>query len=362
MTVLRSAAAAPRRAPVPRLRAGLTAAGALLMAGAGLVACSSGPTAQNVAQSYLSDWARRDWPAMRALVDSPPGDFTAVNAAALTDLGAKQASFRPGRLAVSGSTAREPVTERIPVPGVGTIAIATSLRLTSSPGRWLVRWSPATIAPQLTRPGDRLSLEVTWAPRAQITGAGGAPLTTQAAMVMVGVEGQRIKKEAVVRSALLTAGATKQAIDAALTGARAQPAWFQPVMTVSWQRYQQLQPKIYPIPGTVFQTIHERAPVSPGLAYIVGSVGPVTAQQLSALGAPYTAQSIVGQTGLEFTDQKQLAGRPARPSPLSPRPGRPPAPWRPCRRSRARRYRPASTRWCSRTRRTLWPGCARTPP
>ncbi len=280
------------------------------MAGAGLVACSSGPTAQNVAQSYLSDWARRDWPAMRALVDSPPGDFTAVNAAALTDLGAKQASFRPGRLAVSGSTAREPVTERIPVPGVGTIAIATSLRLTSSPGRWLVRWSPATIAPQLTRPGDRLSLEVTWAPRAQITGAGGAPLTTQAAMVMVGVEGQRIKKEAVVRSALLTAGATKQAIDAALTGARAQPAWFQPVMTVSWQRYQQLQPKIYPIPGTVFQTIHERAPVSPGLAYIVGSVGPVTAQQLSALGAPYTAQSIVGQTGLEFTDQKQLAGQP----------------------------------------------------
>jgi cell division protein FtsI/penicillin-binding protein 2 len=43
---------------------------------------------------------------------------------------------------------------------------------------------------------------------------------------------------------------------------------------------------------------------------VAGSVGPVTAQQLQALGPPYNAQSVVGQTGLELAYQKQLAGRP----------------------------------------------------
>jgi len=293
-----------------RAATGLAATASLLFPAAMLAACSSASSPQDVAQSYLTDWVSKNWPGMRALADSTPADFTAENAAALTDLGARTASYRAGRLTVTGSTAKEPVTERIPIAGVGTIAIKTSLRLTDASGRWLVDWSPATIAPQLTKPGDKLSLQVTWPPRAQILGAGGAPLTTQAPMVTVGVEGQRIKKPAVVRAALLAAGATKQAIDSALTGAKSEPTWFEPVFTISWKRYQQLKSAIYPIPGTVFQTIHERAPITPGLDYVVGSVGPVTAQQLHELGAPYTAQSVVGQTGLEVADQKQLAGRP----------------------------------------------------
>jgi len=282
---------------------------ALLVPAALLAACSSGQSPQDVAQAYLTAWGHRDWSAMRALVASPPADFTSVNAAALTDLGTKQASFDPGRIATNGGSASEPVTEHITIPGVGTLDWRTRLHLTNASGNWLVDWSPATIAPRLTKPGDRLSLQITWAPRAQILGAGGAPLTTQAPMVTVGVEGQRIKKQAVVRSALVAAGATKQAVDSALTAAKTEPTWFEPVFTISWRRYQQLAPKIYPIPGTVFQTIHERAPVSPGLAYVVGAIGPVTAQQLQALGPPYTAQSVVGQTGLELAYQKQLAGQ-----------------------------------------------------
>ena len=288
--------------------AALTAA--VMVSGVLLAACSSGPTPQGVADSYLAAWAKRDWPAMRALVASPPADFAAVNAAALTDLGAKLASYRSGHLTVTGSTAREPVTEQIPISRIGTVVIKTMLRLTKASGTWRVSWAPATIAPQLTKPGEHLSLQVTWPPRAQILGAGGTPLTTQAAMVTVGVEGERIKKESVVRAALRTAGATRRAIDSALSGAKREPTWFEPVVTVSLARYQQLAPTIYPVPGTVFQTIHERVPLTPDLAYVVGSVGPVTAQQLQALGTPYTAASVVGQTGLELAYQSQLAGRP----------------------------------------------------
>ncbi len=247
---------------------------------------------------------------MRALVAKPPADFAALNAAALTDLGVKQASYHPGILTVSGSTAREPVTEEFRLTGIGTISIKTTLRLASKSGTWLVTWSPATIAPQLRHPGDHLSLAVTWPPRAQILGAGGAALTTQAAMVTVGVEGQRIKQESVVRAALRTAGATKQAIDTALSGAKKEPTWFEPVLTVSVARYEQLKPTIYPVPGTVFQTSYAREPLTPGLGYVIGSVGPVTAQELQELGAPYSAASVVGQTGLERAYERQLAGQP----------------------------------------------------
>jgi len=292
-----------------KVRGAAGLAAATTMSGALLAACSSGPTPQGIAQSYLAAWTDQDWSAMHALVASPPADFATVNRVALVDIHAKQASYRPGHLTVTGSTAREPVIERIPLAGIGTISIKTTLRLTKASGTWQVAWSPATIAPQLGK-DDVLSLQVTWPPRAQILGAGGVPLTTQAAMVTVGVEGERIKKESVVRAALLTAGATTQAIDSALAGAKKEPTWFEPVVTVSWARYQRLEPTIYPVPGTVFQTVHQREPLTPGLAYVIGSVGPVTAQQLQGLGAPYNTASVTGQTGLEFAYQRQLAGRP----------------------------------------------------
>jgi hypothetical protein len=65
----------PRCRPVTGAGAG---AGAglllcLLLAAALLSACSSGATPQPTARSYLADWARQDWAAMRLLVASPPG-------------------------------------------------------------------------------------------------------------------------------------------------------------------------------------------------------------------------------------------------------------------------------------------------
>ncbi len=292
-----------------RARADLAAAVVLLIAGGLLAGCSSGPSPQATAASYLADWANRDWSGMRGLVASPPADFVAVNSSALSDLTVTGATFRPGRLRVSGATAREPVTEQLRLAGIGVIDVKTSLALVRRKGNWFVAWSPATIAPKL-RPGDQLSLQVSWPPRAQILGVGGVPLTKQAAVVTIGVEGQRIKSANAVRAALLAAGATSQEVSTALTGAKAEPTWFEPVFTVTLARYQQLKPAIYPIPGTVFQELTQRTPITAGLGYVVGSVGPVTAQQLHQLGPPYNAQSVVGQTGLELAYQRQLAGRP----------------------------------------------------
>jgi cell division protein FtsI/penicillin-binding protein 2 len=291
-------------------RARLALVAALLSAGPALAACSaSSSTPQATAGSFLAAWAGRDWHAMRALVADPPANFGAVNEGALTDLSVRRASYQAGKLHTSGNSATEPVAEHLVLTGIGRITIKTVLRLTDANSGWLVKWSPATIAPQL-EPGGSLSLQVNWPARAQILGANGAPLTVQAPMVTVGVEGARIKDAKAVQRVLLAAGAPAAALAAALRGAKAEPTWFEPVYTIPMARYQQLEPTIYPIPGTVFQTTSARTPITPGLGYVVGSVGPVTAQQLQELGPPYGAADSVGQTGLELAYQKQLAGQP----------------------------------------------------
>jgi cell division protein FtsI/penicillin-binding protein 2 len=287
------------------------AALAMALIVAPLSACGgSPPKPQTTASAYLADWAQQDWAAMRPLTDDPPADFTSVNQAAFTDLSVRQDSITAGTMSTAGSAAHEPITERLTLAGLGAITLRSVLHLAQVNGKWLVKWSPATITPQL-RPGDQLSVRTSWPTRAPILGAQGTPLTSQGQVVTIGVEGVRIKNPAAVASALVAAGATAQEANSAITAAKAHPTYFEPVFTVSQARYNSLEPTIYPIPGTVFQSSTALSAVTPGLAAgLVGTVGPVTAQELGQLGAPYDAESHVGQTGLEQADERQLAGTP----------------------------------------------------
>jgi len=284
--------------------------GAILLGGALLSACGGAPSPQAAADAYLAAWARQDWAAMQKLTSSPPADFTAVNQAAFRDLSVRQASFTAGPMHAGQEAASEPVIERLTLAGLGTVTIRPALHLVLAHGTWLVKWSPATIAPPL-RAGDQLSLRVTWPARAAVLGARGTPLTSQGQVVTIGIEGARIKHAAALKSALVAAGAPAAAADSAIAAAKAHPTYFEPVFTVSRARYTQLEPTLYPLPGTVFQAGTALSTLTPGLSDgLVGTTGPVTAQQLSQLGAPYTARDTVGQTGLEQAGERQLAGTP----------------------------------------------------
>src|SRR6201992_697584 len=286
--------------------AGMVGLGALLSA------CSSGPVPQTTASAYLSDWAKQDWSGMQQLVSQPPANFTAVNQAAFTGLTVQKASFTAGTLTTKGTTAHEPVTEKFQLRGLGTITLTTTLRLVkpANSKKWLVRWAPSTITPKLG-PADKLALQTTWPARAAILGANGQALTTQSNNVTVGLEGSRIKDAATLSKALVAAGATQQQASSAITAAQAHPSLFEPVFTVSQDRYEQLKPTLYPLPGTVFESSAAQQAITPGLSSgIVGTVGAITAQELNNLGGAYNAESVVGQTGLEASAEKQLAGTP----------------------------------------------------
>jgi Penicillin binding protein transpeptidase domain/Penicillin-binding Protein dimerisation domain/NTF2-like N-terminal transpeptidase domain len=293
---------------VPRRGAAVLAAALALAPAAG---CSGAPpTPQATADAYLAAWARQGWAAMQKLTSHPRADFAAVNQAAFRDLTVRQASFTAGVMHAASATASTPVTERLTLAGLGPVTIRSALHLVLAQGRWLVRWSPATIAPPL-RTGDQLSLRTAWPARAAVLGARGTPLTGQEQVVTIGVEGVRIKNAAALKSALVAAGAPAAAAADAIAAATAHPTFFEPVFTVSRARYTQLQPAIYPLPGTVFQSGTALTALTPGLAAgVVGTLGPVTAEELGQLGAPYTARDSVGQTGLEQADEQQLAGTP----------------------------------------------------
>ena len=247
---------------------------------------------------------------MSRLVDRPLADFATANAFALFDLGVTKASYVAGPATEHGETANDPVTEDLRLAGIGNWIVRTNLHLERRSGKWLVEWSPETIDPALTS-GAHFAVEITWAPRAPILGAGGTPLTAEAPMVTIGVEGSYVRDPASLTVKLTAAGATAQEVSRALTAAKANPTYFEPVFTVTKARYLELKPTLYPIPGTVFQALSVRAAITPGLeAHVVGSVGPITAQELDELGAPYDASSIVGQTGLEQVYERQLAGTP----------------------------------------------------
>jgi cell division protein FtsI/penicillin-binding protein 2 len=248
---------------------------------------------------------------MRQLTANAPATFTTVNQAAFTDLGVRTATFTAGTATIATNTASEPVTEHLTLTGAGKLTIKTALHLTlNKQGTWLVNWSPSVIDPRL-KAGDHFSVQTVWDRRANILGANGTPLAAQGQSVIIGVEGQRIKNTQTISSALVSAGATASEVQAALAAAKAHPTFFEPVFTVSETRYQQLEPTIYPIPGTVFQTTGSWQAITPGLANgLVGSMGPITAQELGDLGPEYNAHNIVGQSGIEWTEERQLAGTP----------------------------------------------------
>jgi hypothetical protein len=276
------------------------------------VACTHVPPGpQQNASAFLSDWAAQNWQGMRQLTDAPPADFTAVNQAAVKDLDVRSATFTGGTAVTTNNTASEPVTEHLTLTGLGALTIRTDLHLTQNQqGTWLVNWSPSVIDPQL-KAGDHFSVQTVWDRRAEILGADGTPLATHGQSVIIGVEGQRIKNAQQVTSALETAGASAAEVTAALADAKTDPTFFEPVFTVTMARYQQLEPTIYPIPGTVFETTSNWQAATPGLANgLVGSMGPVTAQELKQLGPQYNASNVVGQSGLQWSQERQLAGTP----------------------------------------------------
>jgi cell division protein FtsI/penicillin-binding protein 2 len=286
---------------------------AVLVAGCG----GSSPSPRTTLAKFIGAWSRGSWATMRAQVIDPSKDFVATNASVFTSLGVSKATISTNRLrtAKSGRSASAQITESYRLAGVGAWSVHSTVRLVRHGNGWRVKWTPATIDPRLAR-GDTIVVNRQWPARAPILGAGGAKLTTVAQQVIVGVQGKRIKQPNAVRSDLIGAGAPGAQVRLALATAKQHPTDFEPIFTISQSRFAQLKAQpgpanVYNVPGTVFEATTKAVAVTQQLsAHLVGTVGPITAQQLKALGPPYDVSSSVGQAGIEASAEKTLAGTP----------------------------------------------------
>jgi cell division protein FtsI/penicillin-binding protein 2 len=266
-----------------------------------------------VAAAYLDAWGRGDWAAMQAQVAAPPADFAQRHTAMTEALRVTQASFAPGPATVSDDRAEVPFQARLRLRALGEWSYAGLLRLVRRDDRWRVDWSPATLHPELT-PDLRLQRTRTWPERAPILAADGSELAGPGAVVTVSIVGERVKDPAEVADALVEhVEVSRAAARRALADAERRPNQAVPVATLPEVDYQAVRDAIYPVPGLSFQEGVGREYDGPASArMLLGSVGPVTADDLKELGAPYQTGDQVGHgNGLEAAFERRLAGTPS---------------------------------------------------
>jgi cell division protein FtsI/penicillin-binding protein 2 len=266
-----------------------------------------------VAAAYLEAWGRKDWAAMQAQVNAPPADFAKRHTDMLEALRVTEASFTPGTATVTDDRAELPFQARLRLRALGEWPYDGALRLVRRDGRWLVDWSPATLHPDLAQ-GLRFQRTRTWPERAPILAADGSELAGPGPVVTVSIVGERVKDPAEVADALAThAEVPRKAARRALADAERRPNQGVPVVTMPEADYQAVKDQIYPVPGLSFEAGSGREYNGPASArMLLGSVGPVTADDLKELGAPYQTGDVTGHgNGLEAAFERQLAGTPS---------------------------------------------------
>jgi cell division protein FtsI/penicillin-binding protein 2 len=276
-----------------------------------LLRAKAGP--DPVAAAYLEAWGRKDWPAMQARVDAPPADFAAQHTAMLDALRVTQASFAPGTATVDDDRAEVPFQAHLALRALGDWSYQGVLRLVRRDGRWRVDWSPATLHPDLAA-GQRFQRTRTWPDRAPILAADGSELAGPGPTVTINVVGERVKDPAQVAEALEThAKVAPEAARKALADAERRPNQAVPVTTLPKADYDQVRDAIHPVPGLSFEEAVGREYHGPLTTRpLLGTVGPVTADDLKELGAPYQTGDQVGHgNGLEEAFERRLTGTPS---------------------------------------------------
>jgi cell division protein FtsI/penicillin-binding protein 2 len=265
-----------------------------------------------VAADYLDAWGRRDYPAMQALTATTPADFAAVHTRMLEALRVTEASFAAGPARTDGGRAEVPFQARLQLRALGEWSYQGLLKLVRRDRRWRVDWSPAAIHPDLA---DGLSFQRvrSWPERAPILARDGTVLAGPGRVIEIQIVGERVKDAAEVAAALREhAGLSAAQARAALAEADRRPNQRVPAAVLPEDRYLEVKPAIYPVPGLSFQEKVGRKAGGPASARVlVGRVEPVTADDLKRLGAPYQTGDLTGHgNGLEAAFERQLAGRP----------------------------------------------------
>lgn len=266
--------------------------------------------AVEVAGRFYDAVLARDGFAVASLGTDPPAAIQKELDEWASSIGLAGGSFAVTRNRFTETTAEITVRLTLDLIEVGPWSYETTVTLVGGLP-WTTIWSTAALYPSL-EPGDVLRVDRSWRPRASILAADGTPLAGAEEVKVVGVVPSRIDDLDELKAELARlAGIDPAVVTEELGRPAVQPDWFIPVGNIKLVVYAAVGEDLEALPGVLVRDGSDRLPFRNDFAsHLVGSVGPITADQLDRLGFPYGPTDVVGQTGIELEYESQLAGRP----------------------------------------------------
>ncbi len=295
-----------RQLPIILFAVGLLAAvaGILLLRGC----FDSGP--DDAAQAFLDDWSSGADRRAAELTDDAPAAAAALRANR-AGLDGARLDAELGDVSERDGTAVATVELRWRIPGIGPWGYSTRLPLAKRGGDWQVRWTPKLVHPRLDA-DTRLGTTREFARRSPILGRGGRAIVRERPVVRVGAVVSETSDPAATATGLARVlDVDRRPILRQLRGGG--PQQFVEALVLRRGEYASLKPALEAVPDVT--AIEGSAPLAPTREFaraLIGTVAPVTAEQLERLGNAYAPGDQVGQWGLQRRFERRLAGTPTR--------------------------------------------------
>ncbi|MBO0805316.1 MAG: hypothetical protein J2P25_19840 [Nocardiopsaceae bacterium] len=268
----------------------------------------SAGSAESTVQAFLLDCQQGNYKQAAALTTGSRTAVASQLSAVTKDLNATAIFLSLGPVTQHGNTAEAGFQATIDLDqGRHQWTYGGHFGLVSKHGKWLVSWSPSVINPHL-RPGDRLAVDTSYPPRAQILGQSGKSLLPKTADYHFGIYPGRLAHLArTVKAFSHIAGLDYQQV---LREARAAPpSGFLSLLTVDQASFRTMWPRLSRVRGMTYQRESERLFASDA-PDVTGSVGTENSAALRSAGVAYDPGDTVGLSGLEQADQDNLTGTP----------------------------------------------------
>jgi len=258
--------------------------------------------------AFLLDWQANHFAAAAALTDGDSAQVRTQLAAAYSDLNATSTFFSMTGVKQHGNTAVATYRATVDLAQAGQQWSYTGrFGLTAKNGQWTVDWAPSVINPSLG-PGDRLAVQTTYAPRADVVDMDGRPLVSLSADYRIGVYPGKLKHpdQTATMFSKIT-GLDEQQVLGQIQSAP--PSDFLSLLTLDPADFESLGPKLAAVPGISDQEQNERL-FNSSASEVVGQVGTENSIALREEGAAYQPGMTVGLNGFEQTYQNDLLGTP----------------------------------------------------
>jgi cell division protein FtsI/penicillin-binding protein 2 len=266
-------------------------------------------SAEPTVQSFLLDWEQGQYHQAALLTTGSPTAVASALSTAYYQLNAAALNLNMGEITQNGHHAVARFNASVDLGQNGTAwNYVGSFPLAWTAKGWKVQWSPSDINPGL-RPGTRLAVRTTLAPRALILDASGQPLQQPSTTYVLGVQPSKLT------SPPATARALSVATGLGYSGLLAQiqsgiGTTFLPLATLDPATYAQMGPALRDVPGLITHQVSRRLFTSIA-GNVVGSVGTEVSSSFRAEGVAYQPGNTVGLSGLQQYYQRRLVGSPS---------------------------------------------------